>query len=68
VVLLGLTKVNLDRLMLDRPVLVNLHHLLPGAKPTELPDVDVVIFFDDGNTGAELIKRTAARHTQAESA
>jgi hypothetical protein len=46
-VLLGLDDTNLARLKQDQPIVVNLRHLNPDDpdNETDLPDIDVSIFF-----------------------
>jgi hypothetical protein len=52
VVMLGLDAQGLNRLREGQPIQVNLRHLDPTGAPTDLPDIDVVIFFG----GADEIK------------
>jgi hypothetical protein len=62
IVILGVDAENLSRLQDDKPIRVNLKYLDMSDKPTGLPDIDVVIFFDDGKTGVELMKAFAAKN------
>ena len=56
IVLLGLGEDNMARLRHGEPIRVNLRHLDPtGQGVTELPDVDVVIAFDDGSMTPALL-------------
>lgn len=47
IVVLGLEPENLRRMQLGEPVRVNLRHLVPGEKPTDLPDIDVMVAATD---------------------
>lgn len=47
IVVLGLEPENLRRLQMGEPVRVNLRHLIPGAAPTGLPDIDVMVAATD---------------------
>jgi hypothetical protein len=52
-VLFGLQDENLRRLRDGKPIRVNLQQLNPGALPNpELPDIDVMIAYDDGHLSA----------------
>jgi hypothetical protein len=56
VVVLGLGDENMRRLMLDQPIRVNLRSLDPGDPPDpSMPDIDVVIAFDDGSLAQSLL-------------
>jgi len=48
-VLLGLEPVNLNRLREGQPIKVNLRQLDPDGPPTDLPDIDVAVFFAGGD-------------------
>jgi hypothetical protein len=55
-VILGLGEENMRRLREGEPIRFNLKHLDPGSpKPTDLPDVDLVIAFDDGSLTPALM-------------
>lgn len=58
VVLLGLEAQNMDRLRDGQPVRVNLRRLVPGGPPTDLPDIDVVVFYA-GRAEIEMLERAA---------
>ena len=61
-VLLGLGAENMDRLAAGEPVKVNLRHLDPTTNGmTDLPDIDIVIAFDDGGLGIALLDQKASR-------
>ena len=57
-VLLGLEPQNLDRLREGQPIRVNLRRLNPEGPDTDLPDIDVVVFFA-GADEIEALKRAA---------
>lgn len=70
-VVLGLDEVNIERLRQNKPIYVNLHHLDPGGDPTNLPNVNVVLAYDNddlrewlqqaaGSSAAEKLKAAAA--------
>jgi hypothetical protein len=63
VVMLGLDAENLDRLREGQPITVNLRRLNPtgGVEVTELPDVDVVIFYAGKDEVAKLMARFRGR-------
>jgi hypothetical protein len=62
IVILGVDAENLSRLQDDKPIQVNLRYLDPTSnKATELPNIDIVIFFDDGVTGVELMRKLLAK-------
>lgn len=69
-VVLGLDEVNIERLRQNKPIHVNLHHLDPGGKPTDLPNINVVLAYDNdelrewlqnmsGSSAAEQLKAAA---------
>jgi hypothetical protein len=60
-VVLGLGPINIRRLEKGEPILVNLRKLDPHGQATRLPDIDVLIAFDDGKLGqAEVAAVVAA--------
>jgi hypothetical protein len=69
-VVLGLDEENITRLHKNKPIFVNLHHLDPGGPPTKLPNINVVLAFDNeelrdwlqtmaGSSAAEQLKAAA---------
>jgi hypothetical protein len=69
-VVLGLDEENMTRLRQNKPIHVNLHHLDPGGPPIDLPNLNVVLAYDNdelrewlqamGKPSAEEALRTAA--------
>lgn len=55
-ILFGLDRENLARLQADEPIHVQLRHL-SGTDETidDLPDVDIIIAFDDGELAAKML-------------
>jgi hypothetical protein len=48
-VILGLDEVNIQRLRDNKPIRVNLHHLDPDGPPTKLPNINIVIVYDNAD-------------------
>lgn len=46
-IILGLDEVNITRLKDNKPIKVNLHHLDPDGPPTNLPNINIVIAYDN---------------------
>lgn len=46
-VILGLDEENMRRLRDNKPIKVNLHHLDPDGPPTKLPNLNIVIAYDN---------------------
>lgn len=46
-VLLGLDEENISRLRNNKPIKVNLLHLDPDGPPTKLPNLNIVIAYDN---------------------
>lgn len=44
IVMLGLSMENINKLKEDEPIRVNIKNLVPGEPPTNLPDIDILIF------------------------
>ncbi len=57
IVLLGFGPENMRRLQGGEPIRFNLKHLDPSGAETDLPDVDVLIVFDDGTLTTTLLDR-----------
>jgi hypothetical protein len=71
-VVLGLDDENIRRLLDNKPIHVNLLHLDPGGPPTNLPDLNVVLAYDnadlrewlqkvEGSSAAEKLKAAASQ-------
>lgn len=67
IVVLGLSEENMVRLHAGQPVQVNLKHLDPNGPPTDLPDIEVVIAFDDGGLAPQLMNLGEARPINSDS-
>ena len=58
-VVLGLGEENMRRLRNGEPIKVNLKRLDPTGGETELPDIDVVVVFDDGTLTPTLLDQAS---------
>jgi len=61
IVILGLGPENMRRLEGGEPVRVNLKRFDPGGRETDMPDIDVVIAFDDGSLTPTLMDKITAQ-------
>jgi hypothetical protein len=55
-VILGLDEVNIQRLREGKPIHVNLHHLDPDGPPTKLPNINIVIAYDNDDFREFLVQ------------
>lgn len=58
-VVLGFGPTNIERMKAGEPIRANLHRLDPTGEPTDMPSIEVVIYFDDGKRAAPVTVATA---------